>query len=286
MKKESSIFSAFRKELEQLGNVIMPFLVYYISYFVAAIILTFIVSSLLQNITGIEQDFLPRYEAIINGVIGGAAMLIGILPLWKSFRQEVLLPHKTGEGTTDELGNLERKGIICRYYRGFVTTLLAIASSLSVNILFIMLHLTENSETYKEVAANQYGVPFGLGIFLYGVISPLSEEVVFRGLLYNRMKKIYSVTVSMVLSAFLFGLYHGNLVQGLYGFLMGCLIAYTYERFGNFRYAFCFHAIANITVYIITGAEAVYRMVVTPYNFIIFTVISGILILVMGKRKK
>lgn len=286
MKKESSIFSVFRKELERLGNAIMPFLVYYISYFVAAIILTFVVGSLLQNITGMEQSFLLKYETLINGVIGGAAMLIGILPLWKSFRQEVILPQKSGEGTADGLGDLERKGTICHYYRGFVTILLAIASALSINILFILLHLAENSETYKEVAANQYGVPFGLGIFLYGMISPLAEEVVFRGLLYNRMKKIYSVTVAIVLSAFLFGLYHGNLVQGIYGFFMGCLIAYTYERFENFLYAFLFHAIANITVYIVTGAEAVYRMVVTPSNYIIFTVISVILIFMMEKRKK
>ena len=60
-------------------------------------------------------------------------------------------------------------------------------------------------------------------------------------------------------------MYHGNLVQGVYGLLMGILIAYIYEKSGDFFHAFLFHAAANAVVYTVTSYESIYRLVMTPY---------------------
>ena len=94
------------------------------------------------------------------------------------------------------------------------------------------------------------------------------------------------VIVSMILSSFLFGMYHGNMVQALYGFCMGMLIAYTYEKFGNFFYAFLFHAAANIAVYSITGNQRLYEMIIKPYAGIILAGIAIVLLVFMDYYKK
>ncbi|MCM1049546.1 MAG: CPBP family intramembrane metalloprotease [Clostridiales bacterium] len=190
-------------------------------------------------------------------------MLIGILPLIADFRQEVR----------------KRDAKVTLYKSVPITITLAITSSIVINFLFTRLHILENSETYSRVAKQQYGVSFIIGIILYGFVSPLAEEVVFRGVIYNKIRKDYPVITAVILSAFLFGLYHGNIVQGVYGFLMGILIAYTYEQFGSFLHAFLFHSAANITVYAITSNEAIYNVIMTPYICIVLAVIAVVMLL-------
>lgn len=54
-----------------------------------------------------------------------------------------------------------------------------------------------------------------------GLVAPFVEETIFRGLIYNRLKDYSSVTTAMLTSAVIFGLYHGNLIQAVYGLFHG-----------------------------------------------------------------
>ncbi|MDE7285687.1 MAG: CPBP family intramembrane metalloprotease, partial [Lachnospiraceae bacterium] len=109
-----------------------------------------------------------------------------------------------------------------------------------------------SSEAYNEVHKMQYGVQFAAGLILYGIISPLAEEAVFRGILYNRMKRCFHYKIALVVSSLLFGIYHGNLVQAVYGSILGLLIAYFYEQYKSFAAPVLFHAAANISMFAMT----------------------------------
>lgn len=196
-------------------------------------------------------------------------MLSGILPLFSTFRRGIC----NHNNRNDNISNLKKEK------NAFVTITLAISSSVALNILLMLLRLTEASETYDQVSAHQYGVIMPVGLFLYGVVSPFAEEVVFRGVIYNRAKTCFSsVTAPMILSSLLFGVYHGNIVQMLYGFLMGMLIAFVYEKCGRFVYAFLFHAAANAAVYVITGSPFLYGIFMTPSAGLILAGISAVLL--------
>lgn len=259
----------------------IPFAIYYTVYFLALIGLTSLVITILQGAGENGQNLLLEQEATVNAIIGGFAMMIGIVPLVPTFRKEICY-----EGYHGKLHNYAEKadGEGSVGVKILLTMLLAVTASVALNILFIFFHVTESSETYVQTAEHQYSVFFPFGLFLYGIISPLAEEVVFRGIIYNRMKKHMPVMVSMILSALLFGLYHGNSVQTLYGFCMGVLIAYTYERFGNFFYAFLFHAAANTAVYTITGNQRLYEMIIRPYAGIVLAGIVIVLLVFMKRR--
>lgn len=252
-----------------MGDVILPLLVYYLVYLSAAVILTQIVTYIRIKAGSSLQAFLTEQETTVGAVLGGIAMLLGMLPLLPGFRRELVL-HKRATG---------EKSIFCT--RAVFTVVLALTSSIALNILFSQLHLLEKSESYTQVAESQYGVWFPAGLFLYGVVSPLAEEIVFRGVIYNRIKRHFSVKFSVILSALLFGIYHGNLIQGIYGFVIGILIAYAYERFGSFFFAFLFHAAANAAVYTITGNESLYRLVMRPISGIVCVIIAGVALLLM-----
>ena len=252
----------------------IPFVIYYVVYFLALIGLTSLVITILQGAGESWQGLLLEQEATVNAVIGGFAMVIGIVPLVPMFRKEI--SHE-GDEKADGKGGAGAKVLL--------TITLALTVSVAVNILFILFHLTESSEAYTQTAEHQYSVIFPFGLFLYGIISPLAEEVVFRGIIYNRMKKHMPVIVSIILSALLFGIYHGNTVQALYGFCMGILIAYTYEMFGGFVYAFLFHAAANVAVYTITGNQCLYEMIIQPYVGIVLAGIAIVLLLFIRRNR-
>lgn len=252
-----------------IGMIIKPFLVYYAIYFITSIMLTCLVISVSQKAGGPLEQFCTEQEATVRAVIGGLAMLSGILPLFSTFRRGIC----NHNNRNDNISNLKKEK------NAFVTITLAISSSVALNILLMLLRLTEASETYDQVSAHQYGVIMPVGLFLYGVVSPFAEEVVFRGVIYNRAKTCFSsVTAPMILSSLLFGVYHGNIVQMLYGFLMGMLIAFVYEKCGRFVYAFLFHAAANAAVYVITGSPFLYGIFMTPSAGLILAGISAVLL--------
>ena len=53
-----------------------------------------------------------------------------------------------------------------------------VAVTYGLNYLFTVTGFMGSSESYQQVAENQYNVAVGMGLVLYGVVSPFVEEVV------------------------------------------------------------------------------------------------------------
>lgn len=132
--------------------------------------------------------------------------------------------------------------------------ILAVVAGISValfwNLLFSYLGITSSSASYAEVAKRQFSLPILWGLILYGIVTPIAEECVFRGIVYNSLRRNFGLIVSIIMSALLFGIYHENLVQGAYGCIMGIVLAWIYERYGGLIYPIIFHGIANSMVYL------------------------------------
>lgn len=128
----------------------------------------------------------------------------------------------------------------------------ALGLQLGVTGLLNLLGLTA-AESYQRVAEAQFGGLLILGVLCYGIVTPLAEELLFRGILYNALKRFVDIRLAWVLSAFLFGAYHGNTVQGVYGFIMGLLFAYGYDYFGSFKVSVLLHMLVNTLAYLISG---------------------------------
>ena len=65
-----------------------------------------------------------------------------------------------------------------------------------------------------------------VSMFLYvALFAPVFEEILFRGLILHNLLP-YGKKIAIVGSAFLFGMFHGNLVQSPYAFLVGLVLGY------------------------------------------------------------
>lgn len=84
-----------------------------------------------------------------------------------------------------------------------------------------------------------------LFVFLYMVIcAPFMEEYVFRKLIVDRTVK-YGQGAAVVMSGLMFGLFHGNVNQFVYAFVLGCFFAFLYVKTGKLKITIALHAIFN-----------------------------------------
>lgn len=63
-----------------------------------------------------------------------------------------------------------------------------------------------------------------LQILAVGIVAPLIEEIIFRGMIFNQLKNNIPVALALVIQALLFGIVHLNIVQGIYAFLIGIVL--------------------------------------------------------------
>ena len=131
----------------------------------------------------------------------------------------------------------------------------AAAWALGLNLLLALIGLPELFPGFQETAAAQAAVPLEAGILLYGIAAPVSEELLFRGIFYRKAGELFGGWKAAALfSSLLFGAYHGNPVQGIYGFLTGMVLCLVYEKTGRLSAAMLFHGAGNLAVYLLIDA--------------------------------
>ena len=256
--------------LQKAWAVLFPCLLYYLAYNTAYLIFVFVQSVLQERMGESYGQWMTTHAATVTGVVGGMCMLLGILPLMSMLRRELAERNASDGGKSED-----NEKLTGQVKNAVASILLALSASLGLNILLTLTGFADSSQTYQEVADRQYGVAFGIGLILYGLVSPLAEEVVFRGVIYNRLRRFYGPVIGVVVSAIFFGAFHGNLVQGVYGACMGILIAYVYERQGSFFFPVLFHAVANLAVYGIAHLQTVQEAIFTPWGCGILLAVSA-----------
>ena len=69
------------------------------------------------------------------------------------------------------------------------------------------------------IISNQ--TPLFLLILSTGIIGPIFEEIIFRYIFYNRLKKKYKTKIAILINSIIFSLIHINPINMLYAFILG-----------------------------------------------------------------
>lgn len=79
-------------------------------------------------------------------------------------------------------------------------------------------------------------------VLLFTVIcAPIIEEFIFRKLIIDRTSVKYGELSGILVSAFFFALFHGNLNQFVYAFALGLVFGFVYAKTGMLRYSVFLH---------------------------------------------
>jgi len=128
-----------------------------------------------------------------------------------------------------------------------ILAVLGIVVCIAANNLITLSSVSSLSASYETTAQYLYSSSFPMQILCLGIIIPITEELVMRGLVYKRMCSMMTPKRAMVLSALIFGIMHGNIVQFIYATGLGMLLAYIYECYGSVKAPAFIHIVLNLT---------------------------------------
>lgn len=84
-----------------------------------------------------------------------------------------------------------------------------------------------------------------LATLLFGcIVAPVGEEFLFRKLLYDKIGQ-YGIKVYVLTGSFIFAMFHANLSQLLYAFILGMVFCYIYAYTGKLIYTILLHIAIN-----------------------------------------
>lgn len=132
-------------------------------------------------------------------------------------------------------------------YFWLFTILTSISLTIVFNNLFSVIpweifgdkHVVQNNEVF-------YSLPFYYRIVAFVLIGPFAEEVLFRGIIFSGFRKLTPLWAAAGITSLFFGIYHGNLMQGIYAFCMGMVMCMVLNYGGSFFYPLLFHITANM----------------------------------------
>ncbi len=81
-------------------------------------------------------------------------------------------------------------------------------------------------------------------------------QILFRGIVFRSMQKVFPVWISVILSAAMFGAYHMNIVQAVYATFMGIIAAIIYDKTNHLIYPILVHAANNFVGVIQTSVPS------------------------------
>lgn len=103
-------------------------------------------------------------------------------------------------------------------------------------------------EAYEEMMESAgLGEEISFLMMLYSIcLAPISEELIFRGVTLRIAKRAFPFWLANLIQAFFFGVFHMNIVQGCYTFILGLFLGYICEKGGSIYHVILFHVLFNI----------------------------------------
>lgn len=253
----------------KMAEAVLPMLMFVVIREILGSLLAILQAVLLQQADAGVLAFVSVHDADLRALSGAISMAGAFALTFWNARGEVnlqsgcsgeLLRSACGEAMSGE--RLRARG----------DQLIAAAAGILAASVFLNLFLAGVGAVHADAAAADASAQAGrvslpLGILIYGVLSPLAEETVFRGITLQRLyllchEKKSGKTAFLLaagLSSLLFGIYHGSLVQGLYAAAMGFLFCLFLALGGNLFSLIILHGGVNVMTLFLSQAGAFRR---------------------------
>lgn len=207
--------------------------------------------------------FGAREEYAVGFILAAALLCI---PIYYRMYQ------KDGQDAQEEQRNIPMSG---KDY--FVIILCGATLAVAMNNLITITPLPVWFPGYEETNEIIFGGGMLLQILSAGIFGCIVEEMCHRGVTYLRMKRYWGKKKAIVLSALLFGIYHLNMVQAVYVFVLGLFFAWVYERYQSLWAPIIAHMSANLCVILLGSSTLMLHILEGLVGYCLVTCISVLL---------
>ena len=192
-----------------------------------------VVHILLDAFFRIRRDIYDSIPLMLNIFLGQLIMLVPAVC--------IAIPSvgRSGESFPRALGFRRIKlgtGFLMILYGIFI---------IPVAVLFNLISMLFTNNVIVSRSGDFLSLPFYVVVFGAGMLGPVCEELVCRGIIYNGMKKDIAPLWAILLSSLAFGVFHMNLNQFMYATVLGLLLALAAEAVGSLWASIIVHMTIN-----------------------------------------
>lgn len=124
-------------------------------------------------------------------------------------------------------------------------------SNIIGSILTTIIGFFKQSNVENPILNTTMGINTWTSLVFMVILAPIAEELIFRKLLIDRVSK-YGEGLAIFLSGLMFGLFHANLNQFAFTFVMGCFYGFIYAKTRNVIYSILLHVVNNFMASILS----------------------------------
>lgn len=133
------------------------------------------------------------------------------------------------------------------FLKVFYVIIISFALCIILNILIEFIPREQEnivSENIKKLSSEYTPL---LSLAIVSITAPIIEELIFRGFFYDSIKIVSNDIIAIILTSITFGVFHFDLQQIIYAFIVGLLLGYLRFKFNNLLYPVIMHAMMNTT---------------------------------------
>lgn len=258
--------STMKRSLEAAGHCLVPLFVCFM------VQLAFSVA---------EPVFFPVFggeERAAMQLIGAQDLVLALV-LFRMFRRDAAAGDRAADRSRSTGIGVYAAAII-----SFLAVYLLLNMGVSVS------GVAEGDTRFQAAAAEMSAATLAEQLLVSAVVAPVAEELLFRGLLMQRLRKTVGIQGAVLLSSLAFGVFHGNLTQGAVAACLGVLLAVVYAKTEAFLLPVLMHACTNAAVILLMrltdGKQLVGMSRMNIIFLILGAVVTGVWIGLPGERRK
>lgn len=223
--------------LKQLMKQMFKHLLVYTAIFMGILSLFVLSSELIKMVKTVRPDFLPMvtetYLQNLSDFGYIVAVIVGITIFYK--KQQINMK---------ETIFYRQKKMTLEYFAVFAIILFGCQFIFTQSAQLFEFFLNQIGLSTKGAIESATSADDSFMLVIYAAfVGPFVEELLIRGGVVYRLKH-YGKIFSILISAMAFGLFHMNLIQGVFAFFVGILFAYIALEY-SFLWAVFFHILNN-----------------------------------------
>ncbi|MCL2024113.1 MAG: CPBP family intramembrane metalloprotease, partial [Oscillospiraceae bacterium] len=190
-----------------------------------------------------DENFTVMLTLACNGLAGFFALYC----VFRSFMKPLDCRDEVGKAFGKPVSV---KTFVSALFLGIALAMCAQQLSIWLQSVFTEIGLPEN-DPMDALLPKTYTFPTVAMLVLQLAVSPaLLEEFAFRGVMLQTMRR-YGDGFAILTTAILFGLFHGNIVQAPFAFLLGLVMGYLTVATGTIWTAIIIHFLNNLNAVVL-----------------------------------
>ena len=235
--QEEIVVKKTESPLKQLIKQLFKHLLVYTAIFMGILSLFILSSELIKMVKTVRSDFLPMvtetYLQNLSDFGYIVAVIVGITIFYK--KQQMNMKFTIF---------YRQKKMTLEYFAVFAIILFGCQFIFTQSAQLFEFFLNQIGLSTKGAIESATSADDSFMLVIYAAfVGPFVEELLIRGGVVYRLKH-YGKIFSILISAMAFGLFHMNLIQGVFAFFVGILFAYIALEY-SFLWAVFFHILNN-----------------------------------------